>query len=810
MRRGLIAIWLGLIIILSSVVIVIEIAPRVEAPRIIYVDDVPGGGPSNPLENYTSIQDGINAASDGDTVYVYSGFYNELITVNKTINLTGENRDNTIIDGWGEGDIVRVTADWVNISGFRLFHSTSMGSYRCLVITSENNTVTDNIIAHGFKGIHLISSSNNYIGNNYIITNLEGIFLISSSNNNIVNNTIDDNFNGITIQSSSNNAITNNNLTRNGELGTDGVGIELFSSFNITITNNNLYNDGIFIQGSQLSHYNSHNIPFNNFVNGKPLYYHKDRTNLNIDSIPVGQLILVNCTNVEVRDIHINETDFGMEVVYCSDILIADSNISSNSRSGIWFEWSSNSTITGNDLNSNACESTYEDIALTRSSNNTIMDNTLSSSPCGIYVELSSNNIISNNVVSMTTIWCIIIDESSNNIVKYNHVFNNKVGITLIETATNNTVTGNDVTNNEFGVFVVLSASKTTITNNKILSNKNDGILIWESSDNNVLGNNISGNDYGLRIGLSSNNKIKGNIVSNNNYGIYLESASDNNITKNDILNNFYGLNLTSSSNNRINHNNIIDNVIQAVDWGTNQWDDGYPSGGNHWSDFDEPSEGAYDDYRGPNQDVENSDGIVDKGLIGGPGKNPYVIDSDSQDNYPLMFSKYMYLYEGWNLISLPLIQSDTRLNSVLSSIDGSYDAVRWYDASNTLDPWKQNHTAKPQSLNDLDTLDYTMGFWIHIIEPGWVIFEYSGALPTTSQGIQLHPGWNLVGYPSQTSYNRTDGLNNTEFGTHINVIYWYDASTRTWHNMGNKDRFERGRGYWVHAREEIVWQVPL
>ncbi len=66
--------------------------------------------------------------------------------------------------------------------------------------------------------------------------------------------------------------------------------------------------------------------------------------------------------------------------------------------------------------------------------------------------------------------------------------------------------------------------------------------------------------------------------------------------------------------------------------------------------------------------------------------------------------------------------------------------------------------------------------------------------------------GWLLL----LTNHNRTDGLNNTEFGTHINVIYWYDSSTRTWNNMQKSDYFERGRGYWVHAREEVVWQFLL
>ena len=68
----------------SLIVIVINIAPIVKAPTTWYVDDVAGG---TPAENFTSIQDAINASSDGDTVFVYNGTYYENILINKTINL---------------------------------------------------------------------------------------------------------------------------------------------------------------------------------------------------------------------------------------------------------------------------------------------------------------------------------------------------------------------------------------------------------------------------------------------------------------------------------------------------------------------------------------------------------------------------------------------------------------------------------------------------------------------------------------------------------------------------------------------------
>jgi hypothetical protein len=167
-------------------------------------------------------------------------------------------------------------------------------------------------------------------------------------------------------------------------------------------------------------------------------------------------------------------------------------------------------------------------------------------------------------------------------------------------------------------------------------------------------------------------------------------------------------------------------------------------------------------------------------------------------------------LHEGWNLISIPLIQPDTNLDEVLAPISGSYDAVQWYDITDPTDLWKHHHIQKPFHLNDLNEINHTMGFWIQITEPGGVLFVYPGNPLLNNQSIPLHVGWNLVGYPSLTSHNRTNGLNNIMHGPDVDCIQWYDASTQSWHFMGPDDLFIPGRGYWVHSKVDTVWDVPI
>jgi parallel beta-helix repeat protein len=121
---------------------------------------------------------------------------------------------------------------------------------------------------------------------------------------------------------------------------------------------------------------------------------------------------------------------------------------------------------------------------------------------------------------------------------------------------------------------------------------------------------------------------IENNSVENNgDAGMDITGARNSVLTNNNISTNAYGIRLYSSSNNLIYHNNFKNNInYNAYDnSGTNSWDNGYPDGGNYWSDYT----GA-DNYRGTNQDQVGSDGI---------GDTPYNISggAGAQDRYPFM-----------------------------------------------------------------------------------------------------------------------------------------------------------------------------
>jgi parallel beta-helix repeat protein len=359
---------------------------------------------------------------------------------------------------------------------------------------------------------------------------------------------------------------------------------------------------------------------------------------------------------------------------------------------------------------------------------------------------------------------------------------------------------------NKYHGIIIKSSTKNTIWNNILLNNTFYGIEIVTADKNNISFNMVSYNKgRGINIVYSHNNIISNNNVSSNTYyGISLDNANDNKIINNTVcFNNLTGIYPHLSINNSFFYNTIINNTKQASDGVIkNKWDNSYPLGGNYWSDYN-----GIDNYKGPNQDQPGRDGI---------GDTYYLISPDSMDKYPLMkpythkpLVNYTILQRGWNLISFPLIQDIQSLTKVLEMIDGYYDAVQWHNPIALSDSWKHYRPSKPFG-NDLTHLNESMGFWIHITNPGDTIFIYNGTQPTSNQTINLSPGWNMVGYPSLSNRNRTAALNNINYGSDVDAIWTFNAATQTWQEIGPSDQFELGRGYWIHSKVTKVWDVPL
>jgi len=554
---------------------------------------VGGSGPNN----YTKIQDAIDDASDGDTVFVYNDSSPyvpyEGLEIDKSINLIGEDRNTTIIKGGGYGNLANITANWVNISEFTIILLGYMGIY----IRSNNNTINNtninSVVDNGTYGLYLYYSSYNIIINNNISDIWFGIYLSSSNKNHIMDNSF--------------------------------------------------FNSGIGVSHSY------QNVVSNNKVNCKPLVFLENKSDMVIDN--AGQVILINCDNFTIQNqklcnttygielwnsdnCHINRNNlssnwFGIYLFTSKNTSIAYNNISSNIGNGLELYHSRNNTIKNNNIHNNGESGIY----LNNFCNNTLIsgNNISSNNEYGIGLEHSSSSTIKNNSVRSSGFDGIEIGYNSNyNIIKGNNISsNNWRGIDLFRSSYNTIRDNNIYSGNEDGIRLFRSKNSNIIMSNKIISNRWRGILIYGYSHNNIIiDNNVSSNgrdgiqlEYSERCIITDNN-----IRLNKDNGIYIYYYSHNNSIKNNNINSNKekGIYLQSSRNNIIYHNNIINNTQNAYDESNNNWDDGYPSGGNYWSD-----------YTGNDSD---EDGI---------GDTPYTIPGgDNEDRYPLM--------EPWGDINRP------------------------------------------------------------------------------------------------------------------------------------------------------------
>ena len=170
------------------------------------------------------------------------------------------------------------------------------------------------------------------------------------------------------------------------------------------------------------------------------------------------------------------------------------------------------------------------------------------------------------------------------------------------------------------------SSSYNNVSLNTVLNNE-VGIRLNSSDMNTITENTLSDNHYGLRGG-GDENTIANNLISSNDWGIVLH-GENNSFVENTIKGNRDGI-LLGGSRNKLFHNSFIENWgDDAIEGGTdNQWDNGYPQGGNYWDEHK-----GIDEKNSEQQSHQGKDGIGDVAMpIAGilPG-------FDTEDRYPLL-----------------------------------------------------------------------------------------------------------------------------------------------------------------------------
>ena len=286
----------------------------------------------NGTGNYTKIQDAIDNATSGDTVFVFGRIepYHENVVVDKSIFLIGEDKNMVVIDADFKGTAVAITADDVFVSGFTMIHphepiNEFWDSTLVDIVSTENVTIRDNII----QQIQI------YLGDERA-----GIVIRNSSYCHIQNNTI-----------------SKENDTRPSA----GIAVMVGSTFNNISGNEiNRYTIGIYIRQGCLDNLIYMNYLHHNSDSIVTSYSNNNTIINNIINFNTGEGVRIedSCYNVIFGNVikdngNGGNIDRGIGIVGGSDNFISQNHISNNNPSGIHLINTFNNNIEYNNFSYN-------------------------------------------------------------------------------------------------------------------------------------------------------------------------------------------------------------------------------------------------------------------------------------------------------------------------------------------------------------------------------------------------------------------------------------------------------------------------
>jgi parallel beta-helix repeat protein len=606
----------------------------IEGARTYIVDD-------SGFANFNTIQEAVVAASNGDTIYIKPGEYNEEVILNRSLTLmplTGENGP-IILKGDGLVTGITITAEGCSLQGLTIQDFAGPAMYvqssrntikknvfknanpAILVRGSHENTITGNTIIDSQGAVALWeNSSNNLVSENDILGCNVSIIVRQAAKNKILSNKISDAYWGIWLENAASCQIESNDVK------SQRFGIWLLNSSTINVSQNKVRIEksasGI-TNGINLANA-SGTLLQSNEINGGAigLLISNSKNNRMMDNSISGStnaVFIKDSDSQELKNNIIRAAEYGIRMENSSKNSLIQNRIE-NGTIGFELGLSRLNNISENQL----AGITDTAVQISSSNENTLLGNRIADSPKGIILlESSANRLVANRFQNVE--WSLYAEaetkEGFNNSIDESNVvdsvpivylfgrFGGQIqdrdiahltlayceNVTVKNTAiTNDAVFLFDSTKNRilennisgsFGMRLVQS-NENEISGNRLLGNKFSGMFLYASDLNQIAGNNASRNSQnGISLLSCNQNIIRDNVVDENAAtGIWLNLSHDNQVYQNNISRNPLGLQVMLSTGNKIFHNNFLGNQEHSQDLGgNNSWDNGNVTGGNYW-----------------------------------------------------------------------------------------------------------------------------------------------------------------------------------------------------------------------------------
>ena len=508
-----------------------------------------------------------------------------------------------------------------------------------------------------------------------------GIYVYDSMGTTITMNAVHDNYDdGVFVMASSGAEVSDNELTENGR---SGLKMDLTSdspvSGNLATGNSR---GGFTIITSSAILISGNNASGNDYEG-----------------------FLVEGSAITLTDNIALDNGCGFTVQYCSDLTASGNFVRSPSAVGFAVTYSSGLMFDGNHIT--GCKMGFE---MELSSNATMRDNSIEDCEYGLGVNgdpfwTFMHDIDTSNTVDGGPVYYLVSEEDmvigpeDAPEIGYLGLVNctrvtvdgldlrgNKQGAQVAHSS-NCTLTNNTVTLNMCGVEV-FGSRNITLSRNNVTMNWMDGIHVTSSPgceflSNDVTGmstcvyvlgseecvfrdNRISWGEKGISVESSPYFVIEGNRITENGHGMFIRSSPYGTVLENRIDNNGNGIRAYFLTELLVYHNDFMANGYhvskEPIGDASITLDNGYPSGGNFYSDYE-----GIDLESGPAQDQPGSDGI---------GDWPHVIELGLfQDDYPLMAPYNPYVYPVANFTYEVIRFGPVAENETLVIFNASYSA---------------------------------------------------------------------------------------------------------------------------------------
>jgi parallel beta-helix repeat protein len=554
----------------------------------------------NNTKMYLTIQAAIDDAKSSDTIQVENGIYMENIVINKLLTLEPVSGGNVTIQAFNPSKaVITINSEGAGstVKGF-IIEGALIGVY---LNETSNSNITENNFTNNCNGIYLSDSNGNKISKNIVINNTNNGITINRSNNNIIyGNVICNNKeSGINIYDPSGNI---NDIHFNRIVGNGVYGIYVEEG-TVNATNNWWGSNTPLISGTGPSDIfveygtTTYNTWLVLSITGSSISVTHDNSsvktcltynNLGEDTSSMGNIPDNTPINFTTTLGNINNvfTSNGVALATLSNLTVGTVNVSATLD---------NQTVSMVKKVFNTIQSAIDD--------STTQDGDIIAVEDGNYTE----NIVLNKKVALESVNTgkvtiqpadntlpVITVNKNNTIIKGFNIKGaiNSMGIYI--NSTNNYVLGNNITDNHFGIYLN-SSLNSTIYGNSIINNYN-GINAFNTTNTIIYKNSVLNNTQnGIYLDMSNNSSIYENTIENNLCnGIFFNNSLNSTVYGNNILNNTLdGIYINNSSVN-INFNRIYGNGRYGLE---NQGNGTVDATNNWWGSNTDPSRISTDIY---------------------------------------------------------------------------------------------------------------------------------------------------------------------------------------------------------------------